>query len=108
MPFVERRRFPRIPCPPATSMAMAASVPARILDVSRSGALVSLPCRLEPGARARLQASLGSNPFSAEVEARHSTPGPDKDGLFRLGAVFLALCETSRRALDEFLERRRR
>jgi hypothetical protein len=106
MPFVERRRFPRVSCPHPTRLAIAASVPVKILDISRCGALVATPHPVEPGERVWLHVSLKGKPVSAELEIRHSAPGSDKDGLFRLGAKLLALCETSQRTLEQFLERR--
>lgn len=105
-PFVERRRFPRV-SNPAIDTTFVLSFPARVADVSRSGALLAASQPVEAGCTARFEATIDGNRISAEIEVRHVSPARHQDGLFRLGTSILSLAEPARSLLDEFLKQRR-
>jgi hypothetical protein len=98
----ERRRTPRVPVTGRLEMPSIGNV--QVLDISRGGLLLSSPCRIEPGHRARLELRLSEAPVRLEVEVCRTSPEePPGPGPFRLGAKLLPLDETAAAAVDRFL-----
>ena len=71
-----------------------------------SGVLLASPQKLSVGQRVRLQATLGREPLSVEVEVRRVVDGLQDGygrGRYRVGAVFVTPDEAARRSVQQFL-----
>jgi hypothetical protein len=104
--FLERRRTPRVRVGDDRHLALPQALTVRVVDISNSGVLLASPQRLEVGQRARLQATLGREALSVEVEVRRVVEGLQEGygrGRFRVGAVFVAPDEAARRSVQGFL-----
>lgn len=103
----ERRRTPRAAIGDRSWLTAPSSWPVRLLDVSLGGVAFASPCGLEVGRTLAVRATLGRGAFNGQVRICWSRPravsgatGPQ----FDVGAVFLPLDESSRRALESFLK----
>ncbi len=104
--FVERRRQPRVTMPTEQQVGLPLSVTVRLVDISNSGVLLSSTQKMAVGQRARLQTTLGQDPFNASVEVRRVTEmGPDAGGRgrYKIGAVFMGMDEATNRSMQRFL-----
>jgi hypothetical protein len=103
---LERRREPRVPMSDRLQVGLPMALTVRLVDISTGGVLLSSSQRMQIGQRARLHTTLGSDPFSAEVEVRRVAEGGQEGngrGRYRIGAVFTALDEVSKRNMHHFL-----
>ena len=104
--FLERRRTPRVPVGDGKALALPQALTVRVVDISRSGVLLATPQKLLVGQRARLQATLGREPLSVEVEVRRVADGQQHGygtGRYRVGVVFVQPDEAARRSVHQFL-----
>jgi hypothetical protein len=101
---VERRKTPRIDLGGDGELRLELRQKAQLLDISRSGVLVSCEATVPVGTRGYFRTGLGGLPFTAEVAVkRHATRGPVKGTAH--GAAFGQMDERSARHLDQFLQR---
>jgi hypothetical protein len=104
----ERRRSPRATTIGAQSwLSVASTWPVQVVDLSMSGMAFSSPYGLEVGRTAVVRATLGSAPFNGQIRVCWSRPRGSMSSIqpsFKIGAVFLPLEDTSRRALESFLK----
>jgi hypothetical protein len=103
----ERRRSPRAAIPPESWLTLPSTWSVRLLDMSLGGLAFSSPFLLARGRTAALRATLGQEPFNGPIRIRWSRPS----GLsyvggspYEIGAAFLPLDESNRRALETFLK----
>jgi c-di-GMP-binding flagellar brake protein YcgR len=104
--MLERRRAPRVSMADDQQVGLPMALTVRLVDISAGGVLLSSSQRLGIGQRARLHTTLGAEPFNAEVEVRRVAEGSHEGngrGRFRIGAVFTALDDVSRRSVHHFL-----
>ena len=80
--------------------------PVQLLDLSLGGLSFTSPYGLEIGRTACLRTTLGAEAFNGEVRVRWSRPARPGTVVpkFEVGAVFLSLEESNRRALQSFLK----
>jgi hypothetical protein len=97
----DRRHTRRYPADGEASLELAVTLPAAVIDISASGALVSTNSPLEPGSTAQLNMRLGDHDFTSRIEIRRAFP--TEAGDWRLGVHFVALDEANRRSLDTLL-----
>ena len=101
---VERRKTPRIDLGGDGELRLELRQKAQLLDISRSGVLVTCEAVVPIGTRGHFRTGLGGLPFTEEVAVkRHATRGPAK-GVAH-GAAFGGMDERSARHLDQFLQR---
>ena len=104
----ERRRSPRTTTIGAQSwLSVASTWPVQLLDLSMSGMAFSSPYGLDVGRTAVVRATLGRAPFNSQIRVCWSRPRAAMSSIqpaFVIGAVFLSLEDTSRRALESFLK----
>lgn len=105
-PSVERRRHERVEPAEEVRLDVPVVVHAEVLDLSRSGALISTSAGLQVGQRAELQVLLERQPFTARFEVRRVELGTETPGgrRYRVAAAFQSLDEKSRQALKRFLK----
>lgn len=103
-PFVERRRTPRV-APSDLTFGVPIVREAEVLDLSVSGALVSMSAPISLGQRLQLRLLLGREPFQAWVEVRRLDHGTvtGRTNRVRAGVTFTSLDENSQRTLERFL-----
>ena len=104
--YVERRRDPRVPMRDDQKVGFPLALTVRLVDISAGGVLLASSQLMSIGQRARLRATLGADPFNAEIEVRRvAEGGPDGNGRgrFRVGAVFTSLDEAAKRSVSHFL-----
>jgi hypothetical protein len=103
-PFVERRRTPRV-APTDLTFGVPIVREAEVLDLSVSGALVSMSAPISVGQRLQLRLLLGREPFQAWVEVRRIDHGTvtGRANRVRAGVTFTSLDENSQRTLERFL-----
>lgn len=104
--FLERRREPRVPMQEDQVIGLPVALTVRLVDISAGGVLLSSSQKLTIGQRARLQTTLGSDPFNVEVEVRRVADGGQEGaarGRYRIGAVFTSLDEAASRSVNHFL-----
>jgi hypothetical protein len=88
-------------------LAMRASWPVQLLDVSVGGAALSSPYTLEPGRTVSVRTILGGEAFHAQLRvcwSRDTGTAVAGTRQFLIGAAFVALEEESRRALHVVLD----
>ena len=103
----ERRRSVRVVVDGSSSVRLPAAWPVQLLDLSLGGAAFASPHRLEPGRTVAVRTTLAGAPFNAELQvcwARLMTGRQHTPVRFEVGAKFLPLDESSRRALVGFLK----
>jgi c-di-GMP-binding flagellar brake protein YcgR len=101
---VERRRTPRVEIADNGELRLELRQKAQLVDISRSGVLVTCEATVPIGTRGHFRTGLGGLPFTAEVAVkRHANKGRDK-GVAH-GAAFGQMDERSARHLDQFLQR---
>jgi hypothetical protein len=105
MPFAsERRRHPRAEAHGQLQIALPVLREIDIIDVSRSGMLVSSSDEVPPGTRGHLRVLLGGRPFAAVVVVRRvggRTSGAPQP--YSLGLAFVPLDPQSTQVLEAFL-----
>ena len=82
-----------------------AQVPARLLDLSVGGALLSLGVPLEVGAIHDFALSIEGATVWVQAEVRRSTPAAG--GGFQVGVEFIGIDPGDQRLLQEYLAQRR-
>ena len=104
----ERRRGIRATVSDASWLKVPATWPIELLDLSLGGLAFTSPHAIEVGRTASVRATLGREALNCEIRVCWSRPGkgslPWKTQHFEVGAVFLPLDESSRRALEIFLK----
>jgi hypothetical protein len=104
--YLERRREPRVPMQSDQRIGLPMALTVRLVDISAGGVLLSSSQKMSIGQRARLRTTLGSDPFTAEIEVRRvADAGLEGNGRgrFRVGAVFTGLDESAARSVNHFL-----
>jgi hypothetical protein len=101
--FQERRRTPRVALEGRQELRLGRRIRARVVDISGSGALLSVDEGVPVGARGRLQISLGGAQFEAQVLIRREQAGVGSGQL--LGAVLTPTHARHQEALEQFLRR---
>jgi PilZ domain-containing protein len=102
----ERRRSLRASVSGVSWLAMPANWPIQLQELSLGGLAFTSPFPMEVGRTLSVRATLGSEALSCPIRVcwtrpRRSTPGRSQ---FEVGAVFLPLDDSSRRALEMFLK----
>jgi hypothetical protein len=103
----ERRRSQRATVGPRSWLAVPSTWPVQLLDLSLGGLAFSSPYGLEIGRTASVRATLGRDAFNGQIRVCWSRPRGASSSIrppFEIGAVFLPLDESSRRALELFLK----
>ena len=101
---VERRRTPRITVGADDAVRLELRHRVQLLDISKSGALLSCEVPLPLGTRGHFRAGLAGLPFGVELEVRRHQPRPTTRNV-GLGAKFGIPDERSTRHLDLFLQK---
>jgi hypothetical protein len=101
----ERRRVTRVEPASEHRLSLTASLPVKVLDISRSGVLLGSKSELVLGERAELHAMVGPRPLTVTVEIRHLSIDPKARGglQHRAGAVFVMLTAEQRLLLEQLL-----
>jgi PilZ domain-containing protein len=102
----ERRRSLRANVDAVSWLTIPATWPIQLQDLSLGGVAFTSPFPMEVGRTASVRATVGGDALSCPIRVcwtrpRHSVPGRS---LFEVGAVFLPLEDSSRRALEVFLK----
>ena len=102
----ERRRSLRASVSGVSWLAVPATWPIQLQELSLGGLAFTSPYPMEIGRTASVRATLGSEALSCPIRVcwtrpRRSVPGRSQ---FEVGAVFLPLDDSSRRALEMFLK----
>ena len=103
----ERRRSQRAAVGTRSWLAVPSTWPVQLLDLSMGGLAFSSPYGLEIGRTASVRATLGRDAFNGQIRICWSRPRGTASAVrppFEVGAVFLPLDESSRRALESFLK----
>lgn len=103
----ERRRSLRATVDSMSWLAVPSTWPVQLLDLSLGGLAFSSPYELDVGRTASVRATLGREPFIGQIRICWSRPRGAVTSVrtpFEIGAVFLPLEESSRRALETFLK----
>ena len=103
----ERRRSQRATVGARSWLAVPSTWPVQLLDLSIGGLAFSSPYGLEIGRTASVRATLGRDAFNGQIRVCWSRPRGSGSSIrppFEIGAVFLPLDESSRRALETFLK----
>jgi hypothetical protein len=103
----ERRRSQRTALTTASWLTAPTAWPVKLVDLSLGGLAFSSPYGLEVGRTVAVRATLGRDAFSGQIRVCWSRPRGGAGALrpeFEVGAVFLPLDESSRRALESFLK----
>jgi c-di-GMP-binding flagellar brake protein YcgR len=103
---IERRREVRVSMKDGQQVGVPMGLTVRLVDISAGGVLLASSQRMTIGQRVRLHTTLGSDPFSVELEVRRvSEGGPEGNGRgrYRIGAVFTAIDDLSKRSVHHFL-----
>jgi len=88
-------------------LAVPSTWPVQLVDVSLGGLALSSPYGLEIGRTVSVRATLGRDAFNGQIRVCWSRPRGTASAVrpqFEIGAVFLPLDESSRRALESFLK----
>ena len=103
----ERRRSQRATVGPRSWLAVPSTWPVQLLDLSMGGLAFSSPYGLEIGRTASVRATLGREAFNGQIRVCWSRPRGAVSSVrppFEIGAVFMPLDDSSRRALESFLK----
>ena len=103
----ERRRSQRATLARSSWLTVPATWPVQLVDVSLGGLAFSSPYGIEIGRTVAVRATLGRDAFSGQIRVCWSRPRGAASAIrpqFEIGAVFLPLDESSRRALESFLK----
>lgn len=103
----ERRRAQRVSLSPSSWLAVPSTWPLQLTDLSMGGLAFSSPYGLPVGRTAAVRATLGGDAFNGQIRVCWSRPRRAAKSLrpeFEIGAVFLPLDDSSRRALQTFLK----
>jgi hypothetical protein len=101
--MADRRRSPRIAPRSPSGIEWPTWSTVTLVDISTTGVLFTSPVITAVGEKGQIRMRLGDRAFSADIEIRRGQSQGAKHGGFRIGAVFSALDETSRFALEDFL-----
>jgi c-di-GMP-binding flagellar brake protein YcgR len=99
----ERRRAPRYEIVAGELAVLPSAMSVQILDISLGGVLLLSAQIARIGATGRLTLTLGSQPFSAEVEVRRVVPVAGTDEC-RIGAMFLGISPENARMIERFTD----
>jgi hypothetical protein len=78
----------------------------RLIDISLLGVLMGSNEGLPVGTEGRLRASLGTGPFDVNLQVQREQAAVNVGAEPRtLGATFVSMDATSRRSLEQFLQR---
>lgn len=104
--FPERRRSLRASVSGVSWLAMPATWPIQLQELSLGGLAFSSPYPMEVGRTASLRATLGSEALNCPIRVCWTRPrrDPSSPSQYEVGAVFLPLDESGRRALEVFLK----
>jgi hypothetical protein len=104
----ERRRSQRAATvSPRSWLAVPSTWPVQLLDLSMGGLAFSSPYGIEIGRTASVRATLGREAFNGQIRVCWSRPRGAASSMrppFEIGAVFMPLDDSSRRALESFLK----
>jgi hypothetical protein len=103
----ERRRSQRATIPGRSWLTVPTTWPVQLVDVSMGGVALSSPYQLEIGRSVAVRATLGREAFNGQIRVCWSRPRSAAATVHpqcEIGAVFLPLDESSRRALESFLK----
>ena len=90
-----------------TWLAAPSAWPVQLVDVSMGGLAFSSPYGVDVGRTVSVRATFGREAFNGQLRVCWSRPRAAASALrphFEIGAVFLPLEESSRRALESFLK----
>ncbi len=100
--FTERRRAARVTVRSVQSERKV-SMSVRLVDISLSGVLMLASRPLREGQYAHLSTRFGKHPLEADIEVRRVSPMRDARGDYRIGARFVALDDTTKASMRQFL-----
>jgi len=108
--YTERRRHPRVEMMHSVGGEVQAVVASSIINLSVSGTLVELPCRLNPGGLYEIRMSFADRLITTVAQVVRSyvhSVGHSESGtstlLYRAGLVFQKLDDEDRKFLDTFI-----
>jgi hypothetical protein len=103
----ERRRSQRVAVGERSWLAVPSTWPVQLVDVGLGGLAFSSPYLLDVGRTFGVRATLGREAFNGQLRVCWHRPRAAATALrpqFEIGAVFLPLDDSSRRALESFLK----
>lgn len=108
--YTERRKHPRVEMMHSVGGEVQAVVASSIINLSVSGTLVELPCRLNPGGLYEIRMSFADRLITTVAQVVRSyvhSVGRSEGGtstlLYRAGLVFQKLDDADRNFLDSFI-----
>jgi len=105
MGMMERRRSHRVPVSKGRFGRVKATVPARIVDISRHGVQLEVPAALRPAVECDLSLPFGTRDLRIRAKvhrcraAGFAGGGGNQRLVYRAGLEFVAVAETDREAL---------
>jgi hypothetical protein len=104
-PGIERRRTPRVQLIDGHRLSLNASIPVRVLDISRSGVSIGSKTELSVGDRGALRATVGAESLSVVIEVKHvSIDTKGRGGIrYRAGATFVSRSAEQQLLLEQVL-----
>ncbi len=108
--YTERREHPRVEMMHSVGGEVQAVVASSIINISVSGSLVELPCRLNPGGLYEIQMSFSERVIKTVAQVVRSyvhSVGHSEDGtstlLYRAGLLFQKLEDEDKVFLEQFV-----
>ena len=108
--YTERRQHPRVEMMHRVGGEVQAVVASSIINISVSGSLVELPCRLNPGGLYDIQMSFAERVIKTVAQVVRSyvhSVGHSEDGtstlLYRAGLLFQQLEDEDKAFLEQFV-----
>lgn len=109
--YTERRKHPRVEMMHTVGGEVQAVVASSIINLSVSGTLVELPCRLNPGGLYEIQMSFADRVIKTVAQVIRSyvhSVGHTEEGtstlLYRAGLLFQKIEDDDRNFLDRFVK----
>jgi len=108
--MMERRRSQRIPVPEDRFGRVKATVPARIVDISRHGVQLEVPAALRPAVECDLTLPAGAGDVRIRARVQRcramglSGSGGERKLVYRAGLEFVSIAESDRNALLDLVD----
>ncbi len=108
--MMERRRSHRVPVPKDRFGRVKATVPARIVDISRHGVQLEVPAALRPAVECDLSLPMGTRDLRIRARVQRcramgfSGAAEEKRLVYRAGLEFVSVADSDREALFHLVE----